>query len=720
MAFLDLEGLKYFKDKENEQIAPVESGTTASKDYAVEKLFWLGGNLCKAKTNITQGDTFVENTNYTVTTLEAELDYFKENYAQIDGYYEGMTVGNAEQLVSTVGIEDKTPYNFRTSGGSADIGDRETDMVVGGTIAWNQLQKNDHSRVNSDVTYTYNGGKLTASGTATANSWWCDGNSKKWDFYKDHIYLLSAVGNYTFTGGLNPYWYVPDNVFSPSSIQNAQEVVRKSLKDSNTYFQFMVYPDNEVDYTFTPMVFDLTQMFGSAIADYIYSLETANAGAGVAWFKHLFPKPYYSYNAGQLMSVNTSAHKTVGFNAWDEQWENGTFDTSNGSPLNVGSPLDQIRTKNLIPVVGGASYYIKANPNIWMFFYDASKTLITDIPTGAGKVNNASQFGEQVKTQNPVTMPANCCYVKFYCQASYGSSYRNDICINLSWDGERDGEYERYEEHIYPLDESLTLRGIPKLDANNNLYYDGDTYESDGTVTRKYAKVVFGVDIIGGLITWYSADSDPSKNTWGFYYNYNTTAFPYTFKQNQIICDKFTRINTSVYGSDNPYTCASYYPGSNGYISFRIPKSAIGEVTDGNDLTDKINTWIQANPFTVVGEILTSTIESAESYQNQQIVNDFGTEEYTDYGVEQETREVAVPVGHVTLYVANLRAKLEMAPDSPDGDGDYIVRQTNGENEYVPLIIPQELPDAPTTDGTYRLQVVISNGTATLSWVSAT
>lgn len=39
----------------------------------------------------------------------------------------------------------------------------------------------------------------------------------------------------------------------------------------------------------------------------------------------------------------------------------------------------------------------------------------------------------------------------------------------------------------YPLDASLTLRGVPKLDANNSLYYDGDTYEPDGTVTRNCA-----------------------------------------------------------------------------------------------------------------------------------------------------------------------------------------------------------------------------------------
>lgn len=65
------------------------------------------------------------------------------------------------------------------------------------------------------------------------------------------------------------------------------------------------------------MVIDLTLMFGSTVADYIYSLETATAGAGVAWCKAYNPKmfsTYQPYNEGTLMSVNTSAHKMVGKN----------------------------------------------------------------------------------------------------------------------------------------------------------------------------------------------------------------------------------------------------------------------------------------------------------------------------------------------------------------------------------------------------------------------
>lgn len=51
--------------------------------------------------------------------------------------------------------------------------------------------------------------------------------------------------------------------------------------------------------------FDLTQMFGSTIADYIYSLEQSQAGAGVAWFKKLFPADYYPYCEPTIISSQT-------------------------------------------------------------------------------------------------------------------------------------------------------------------------------------------------------------------------------------------------------------------------------------------------------------------------------------------------------------------------------------------------------------------------------
>lgn len=125
----------------------------------------------------------------------------------------------------------------------------------------------------------------------------------------------------------------------------------------------------------------------------------------------------------------------------------------------------------------------------------------------------------------------------------------------------------------------------------------------------------------------------------------------------------------------------------------------------------------------LVYELAESTTETADPYTTPQIVNDFGTEEFVDAGVTADppTRDVAIPVGHNSRYQPNLKAKLEMAPNSPEGDGDYIVRQVSGINTYVPITFPaDELPAAPTTDGTYVLKVTVADGTATYSWVSAT
>ena len=137
--------------------------------------------------------------------------------------------------------------------------------------------------------------------------------------------------------------------------------------------------------------------------------------------------------------------------------------------------------------------------------------------------------------------------------------------------------------------------------------------------------------------------------------------------------------------------------------------------------TAEANAWAAQNPFHIVIPLTTPTTESATPFQSPQVVDDFGTEEYVDAGVTASTptRDVAIPVGHESQYSANLRAKLEMAPDSPSGgDGDYLVRQTSGENEYVKYVSP--VPTLPSEDGTYSLKCTVSGSTKTLSWVADT
>ena len=486
--------------------------------------------------------------------------------ADIDGYYEGMTVGGAEQLVATVGIQEKAPYLFRTSGGSADIGNREKDKIVGGTVAWNQLVGA------STETVTLTSGRRYA---ACIGGVWGIGTSDG-----------TAI---SVTGG-------------------------------------------------TDQVFDLTLMFGPTIANYINTLETATPGAGVAWFRGLFPKDYYDYDAGTLRSVQTSAHKTVGFNAYDNE---------------TGKAL----------VIGGSEYEITGT-------YTAL-TLDGETVTPVDGKFTPMKSGELTVDGGDGT-----------------------TCIHLRWDGERDGEFEAYKAHTYPLDSNLVLRGVPKLDANNRLYYDGDEYESNGTVTRKY-----GVLDLGTLNWTYVSE----VNYPYFYATRNE------FIGNQgMICSRYAELLPAYGGSSfgNKSNDKVFNQGTNTNVRyFKIRDTAY---------TSAESFKASLSGVYLVYELANPTTETAAPYQNPQIVDDFGTEQYIDAG----NRDVEIPVGHDTLYRQNLRAKLEMAPNSPESNGDYLMRRNNGQNSYVAYESP--LPALPNEDGAYTLKCTVSDGTPELSWENAT
>ena len=619
------------------------------------------------------------------TQLEADVLEIKGNYAKQDGSYDSMTVGNAEQIVSTVFEEDKVPYLFRTSGGSIDIGDREVDEIHGGTVAWNQ--RFDLSKIRGNgASLTDNGdGTYTAHNTNTGGLFF--GFTFNFIPTLNHIYFIGiniTEGDETYAsfGYRCGNWMdAGRTVFERGENWN----VYKANNTQGTYINMFVSEYNASSF-FTiknPVLFDLTQMFGPTIADYIYSLETATPGAGVAWFRKLFPADYYAYDAGSLKSVEgLSAHKMTGFNQWDEEWEVGSINSS-GVP---STGTTSIRSKNYIPIIPGTTYYYRCSENGRQnpFYYDANKNFI-------------GRHGAYLKNQTFVT-PPGALFMKIGLTADYGTTYLNDICINLHWDGERDGEYEPYDAHSYPLDDSLTLRGIPKLDANNQLYYDGDVYESDGTVTRRY-----GVYTFDGTEAWGRVSETINGVTYNYFRLYGasfTSKIPDSKLGMQFILSK---PYAAKYGL--PYWYSGALLGDK--LSWSVG-TAYGICIYDDSYSDGTTFKAAMNGMVLVYELATPTTESVDAYQNPQVVDDWGTEEYVSTGI--------VPVGHYTKYQPNLRAKLEMAPNSPSADGDYIMRHENGENAYVLLTIPEELPAAPAEDGNYILKCTVSGGEATYTW----
>ena len=409
-------------------------------------------------------------------------------------------------------------------------------------------------------------------------------------------------------------------------------------------------------------VIDLTQMFGATIADYIYSLETATAGSGVAFCRNYSPEifsGYNAYNAGALLSVKTSQHNTIGFNQWDEQWE------LSGST---------IKSKNPIRVLPNTTYYICC-----------PVTADIDIVTSAG-VYVAYLTS---KSNATFTTPNDCEYIKFTMRSSYGTTYNNDICINIS-DGERNGQYEPYVINEYPLDADLELRGIPQL-VNGAIVYDGDTYAHTGAVVRKY-----GIVDLGSLT-----------------YNYDTD-IP-RFWSNGVTGIKAPASNGNAFKAFSAiYKTVSFdnlYYTNKENMSIACSMAGVISIIN-NSYTDAAAFKTAMNGVYLIYELATPTAETADAFVSPQLVDNWGTEQYVD------ARAVPVPVGHSTEYDMNLRAKIETAPNAPDANGNYLMNHNNGENIYIPYVSP--IPALPTANGNYILKCVVSGGVASLSWIEET
>ena len=105
-------------------------------------------------------------------------------------------------------------------------------------------------------------------------------------------------------------------------------------------------------------------------------------------------------------------------NKWDELWEPGGISGQTGQKI---PQSNVIRSVNYIPVTPAGSIYvyngvITATPMMYIWYYDENKNYLSN--TGGYLFNSA------------ITVPNNCYYIMFQCNAAYGTSYGNNIAIN--------------------------------------------------------------------------------------------------------------------------------------------------------------------------------------------------------------------------------------------------------------------------------------------------
>ena len=232
------------------------------------------------------------------------------------------------------------------------------------------------------------------------------------------------------------------------------------------------------------MVIDLTAMFGSEVADYLYNLEQNTAGSGIALFKQLFPEDYYAYQTATLISSKPVSKVVVGFNLFDESlllnaggWSlsGGYYSGSIGQLYSTfgtnGFWKNDINTNSQICVTYTA-YVSNSNANARAVFVYADGTT-----SFAGVITTTTATTYSVVSDSGKVV--NKIVFDFSNDATLNIK---DFCINLH--GDKDGQYEPYSKTTYPLggDE---LRGLLKVE-NGQLVAYGDVKGSDGIIYRYF------------------------------------------------------------------------------------------------------------------------------------------------------------------------------------------------------------------------------------------
>lgn len=161
---------------------------------------------------------------------------------------------------------------------------------------------------NGDVEFNQLLPSRTVEDTNTTTSWKNKGYALVNVLNPTHKYFISLVLSKTGNGIVRLRY----PIISILSEGTNSVIVRGDV--AGISYQSQAVENDSVSYSITnENVIDLTQMFGSTIADYIYSLETSTLGSGVAFFKALYPNGYYPYNAGTKQLVgDTLATFTFG------------------------------------------------------------------------------------------------------------------------------------------------------------------------------------------------------------------------------------------------------------------------------------------------------------------------------------------------------------------------------------------------------------------------
>lgn len=575
---------------------------------------------------------------------EALLD---ERKADVEGSYESMAVGSAKTLeANTLTAVDFTKRVVPSSVGS---GASKLSLLKGNTLVWNQMipifSNSVTEEVVNGVTWSYdrNTGLFTFQGTCTGGtSFKTELKMPMTEIFEGHKYLVfnaNREGSNTPTLGI----HVGD-VYVPVGYTYRNTIITASEYKSSSHYLYIRFREGE---TYNGScyfnIFDLTRMFGAG-----------NEPSSVEEFEALFQRENYAYSSGWMMNFQGTGLKSTGFNVWNEEWELGTYDTSDGSPI---ATTKQIRSKNnaLISVLPGVQYFFRKQDDLsdlWCLFYDKNENLLVN-PSVIGakrQANNAFNVGNCL-----ITMPHNCHFIKFYIGPAYGTTYLHDICINIS-NPSLNGTYKPYIEDTLPLNVT-TLKGKEEGSSTEVVMFP------DGL--KKAGNIYDEIDFANGIAIKRVGSVDLGTLAWGI-----RTLDPVNF---------FAAAFDAKQTTNNNAICVKYV------LNHISPKNM-------PEKTFNINNWVSNNAINIKDssysdaasfktamqgvilyyELATPIVYHFEPMNNVYRVEQGGTEEV-------ETRDTIGPEGYAPLTAplrADIRYSVDVVGILGDLKKDYVSKES--------------------------------------------
>lgn len=545
---------------------------------------------------------------------------------------------------------DTKPYLYRATTVPNGAISYVKEELVGGSVTVNQLVQNGNFADMSgwtatNTTYSTSNNVLTMARVSLSGGSYVRRTAHKISGHKYLCHISAKKNNASASHNILVRWYkngssgeqielIPSTALS-SSFSTYMNIVAATNDDvDGDVIIYNVSNDTESNDIKDFYITDLTQMFGTAIADLAYSKEQASAGSGIAWLKSygFFTKDYYPYNAGALQSVKTSAKKIVGSNIWDGILIQGHLDTNGDYVSDTNNGV----TPYFLKVKPGQTYKFKTTSftafgAYYMWGFNENQSFVRQFVA----IDHTS--GNSINDN--VAIPDDISYIKiqFNTMGTFSGNF-DTKCIFKNSATEED---KPYTSTTYPLDSNLELRGLYKLDASNNIVCDGDEYTPDGGVKRRYGIVDLGdlswILQVSGIFRSAILDRKWANGNFNLFTNKYVT----------YIGAHSTGANIESLVAENGNML--YVNG--GSVTFFIADSAYSSYT-----ADQFKEAIKGTYIIYEEDNAYITTDEATPYQNPQIIHENGTEEFID------TRDYPLPVGHDTGYFTASDEKFFLPP----------------------------------------------------------